>query len=109
MVPITNERRSIKERRVAAGHEQHDLDRRRDTTDRRLASVQDVARSFGLCPDHFEAVTHDEVMEDVAHCANCEILSRRCAELEARLAQEQEYVERYRGELEDLRRRLAGN
>jgi len=92
------DRRRSAERRTSARQHYAGPERRLNATDRRLTGVHAIARSFGLRPEHLEAVSHDEGMEGVAHCSNCESLTRKCAELEARLAESLEEIERYRSQ-----------
>lgn len=110
----TTDRRQIAERRVAPCLNPDVPERRISAADRRSAGLHAVARSFGLHPDHLEEVDHDDPMdagaaEDEAQQAPWEDLSRRCTELEARLAESEEEAARFRSELEELRRKLAGN
>ncbi len=104
----SRENRRTSERRVAASLNYSGPKRRINALDRRAANVHDVARSFGVSPEHLEAVSHDEAMEGVARCPNCESLSRKCAELEARLAESRDEIERYRSKIASLRRRRPG-
>lgn len=103
------DRRHFPERRVSAGQYPVGVERRSNAMDRRSADLHAVARSFGLRPEHLEAVSFDEAMESVTHCPTCESLSQKCADLEARLAESQKEVERYRSQSGKPRRRRRGS
>lgn len=104
-----SDRRQLPERRGSESEHFASTERRIDTVDRRSGGLHAIARSFGLSPEHLEAVSHDEAMDDAIHCPNCEILSRKCAELEARLAESQKEVERYRSQGGKPRRGRRGS
>lgn len=77
--------------------------------DRRSVDLHAVARSFGLHPEHLDAVSFHEAMESVTHCPSCESLSNKCVDLEARLAESQKEVAYYRSLSGKSRRKRRGS
>lgn len=103
------DRRHLPERRVSVSQRVGGVERRRNAMDRRSVDLRAVARSFGLRPEHLDAVSFHEAMESVTHCPSCESLSKKCVDLEARLAESQKEVAYYRSLSGKSRRKRRGS
>ena len=125
---VQQERRAYEDRRAFAVYYRYGHERRDNTTNRRLQSVEDelsyasastahgdtgtfdrnaeifktIGEAFGVQPESLEMVEHDEILDNSEYCPSYGDLESRCAELEAKLAESQKCSERYRIQVRDI-------
>lgn len=123
-----HERRRRDDRREFALYYRYGNERRDNTENRRLGNLderlpdpgdgvsqqyggrsdgtgelaKEIADAFGLDPDALEMVEDDDLMNNTDHCHACEDRAKKCAELEAELAESRNDAERYRSQVRDL-------
>lgn len=56
--------------------------------------TKEVADAFGLHPDSLEMVEHDDQLTRPGHCQSCTEWARKCAAIEAELAECKDELER---------------
>lgn len=109
---IHHERRSGEDRRKTDQQLGSGPERRRFPIERRSALsrvIHDIASSFGVRPESLAVTGKDDLLGHVESCPECEKKERRCAELEAALAQSRSETEQYRLQLEDILKSRTGD
>jgi hypothetical protein len=75
---------------------------RGDASDRTVEIIKEIADAFGVPPESLEMVESDDFVDGTEIFRSCEDRGRRNAELEAELAENRKDFERYRNQVRDL-------